>query len=202
MIERISDDIFEFLLFTSTLIIRLTYLIIKILVALIYVVIHIICLIIYNLLIFLIKSIKNNYMELILIISISLILYNKFNKNKDLKLIMNKINEIEQRQQKAKLDEQQLIKQENDLIQQHIARRIANSINENMLIDQECQYIEKLINNYKLSNIIDTFFECPICKDEKLDIEMKTLKCHSTHQFCKTCLMRIDKCPLCNSLIN
>ena len=196
MIERISDDIFEFLLFVSTFIIRLTYIILKIIVA-------IICGIIYALYLLLIELIKNNYTELILLISIILILYVKFkvyknNTTHDLNFIIKQINKIDQRQQKVKFEEQQLIQEENDLINLHREQRITKSIKENLLISQESEYIDKLINDYKLSNIIDKFIECPICKDDKLEIEIKTLKCHSTHQFCRNCIMKIDKCPLCN----
>jgi len=203
MIERISDDIFEFLLFVSTFIIRLTYIILKIIVAIICGIIYVLYLTFYNMSSILMNIIKNNYMELILLISIILILCVKFklyknNSTHDLNFIIKQINKIDQRQQKVKLEEQQLIQEENDLINLHRGRRITKSIKENFLISQENEYIEKLLSNYKLSNIIDKFVECPICKDDKLEIEIKTLKCHSTHQFCRNCIMKIDKCPLCN----
>jgi len=203
MIERISDDIFEFLLFVSTFIIRLTYIILKIIVAIICGIIYVLYLTFYNMSSILMNIIKNNYMELILLISIILILCVKFklyknNSTHDLNFIIKQINKIDQRQQKVKLEEQQLIQEENDLINLHRGRRITKSIKENFLISQENEYIEELLSNYKLSNIIDKFVECPICKDDKLEIEMRTLRCHSTHKFCRNCIMKIEKCPLCN----
>jgi len=198
MIEKFIDELFDVTTVLITTSLKLFYFIIKYIIKFFFSFVYDLTNIIFTLF-------QNYLMEIVIFSLIFLICYIRYNNKNNLEYIIKQVKRIEERQLNAKINEKKLTDSENILLMQMksrmTSRRIIRITAEKQLIQKEAKFIDSLCDKYRLNNITQDLFECPICRIDKLSIEFKTLKCHSTHKFCRSCIIRIDKCPLCSSVI-